>query len=288
MKKVKTFFWLDKQNFGDALNIRILNELFNIEVIKTNPEECEATFIGSTLDDFLYNFFSKEKYERYFQLPPFKIWGSGFICGKNKFCYRPFNLPEQYFRRAQVYAVRGKLSRDRLRNILHDNLEGVPLADPGLLISDLNVEGKFLKKYSVGIIPHFLENGTNVFDTILRRFEKSIIIDMTKEIDDIIRMISQCNIIISSSLHGLIAADSLGIPNIRIKATHKVNGGDFKYNDYYSSFGKYNVNYITIADILDDNIIERIVNNYTISLDMVSQKKKLLYECFPYKNEHTS
>ena len=48
--------------------------------------------------------------------------------------------------------------------------------------------------------------------------------------------LSKCKRVISSSLHDLILADSLVIPNIRIILSNKIYGGNFKFNDYYSSY----------------------------------------------------
>ena len=45
-------------------------------------------------------------------------------------------------------------------------------------------------------------------------------------------------------MHGLIAADSFCIPNIRIILSDNIIGKDFKYNDYYSVFGIENHNKI--------------------------------------------
>lgn len=44
---------LTKKNFGDMFNRNIAN-LFDINPIQTSPENCEAVFIGSPLDGFLY------------------------------------------------------------------------------------------------------------------------------------------------------------------------------------------------------------------------------------------
>ena len=46
--------------------------------------------------------------------------------------------------------------------------------------------------------------------------------------------------ILSSSLHGLIISESYEIPNIWIKVSQNINGGYFKYNDYYESIGIQN------------------------------------------------
>ena len=48
-------------------------------------------------------------------------------------------------------------------------------------------------------------------------------------------LIASCNFIISSSLHGLIAADSLNIPHVWMKISNKIIGGNWKFNDYFLS-----------------------------------------------------
>jgi hypothetical protein len=64
------------------------------------------------------------------------------------------------------------------------------------------------------------------------------IIDPRRYPGDVIQDIAECEYIASSSLHGLIVADSLGIPCVRILLSEGIIlGGDFKFNDYYSSVG---------------------------------------------------
>lgn len=40
------------------------------------------------------------------------------------------------------------------------------------------------------------------------------------------------------SLHGLVVADALGIPNIWIEPTPSMAGGRFKFDDYFSTLDK--------------------------------------------------
>ena len=53
---------------------------------------------------------------------------------------------------------------------------------------------------------------------------------------DILYQNLSCEAIISSALHGLIAADSFFFPNRWIKLSDNLMGGDFKFNDYYSVY----------------------------------------------------
>ena len=73
------------------------------------------------------------------------------------------------------------------------------------------------------------------------------IIDIQQQPLEFLQEIAECRAIISSALHGIIAADSLGIPNIRMICGDKIIGGDWKYNDYYSVFGVEEHNRINLS-----------------------------------------
>ena len=62
-------------------------------------------------------------------------------------------------------------------------------------------------------------------------------IDICGRQRDIIRRVAQCDYILSTSLHGLVLADSLGIPNHWLRSRRGLLGGDFKFHDYLSVFG---------------------------------------------------
>jgi len=67
-------------------------------------------------------------------------------------------------------------------------------------------------------------------------------------------------------MYGLIAADSLGIPNFRMVLSDKIIGGDYKYNDYYSISWIENHNYIDlIRQDFSDKDLPSTKANYQIT-----------------------
>jgi len=124
--------------------------------------------------------------------------------------------------KANVLALRGPLT------FLYSKTEQNPvLADPGLLASEFVDDVK--KEHSVGTILHYGD-----------KFNKpeGYVIDVTQPIETVIKEAAKCEKIITSSLHGLILADSLNIPRKWIRYP-RVQGSGFKFYDYSLSLGMH-------------------------------------------------
>ena len=63
------------------------------------------------------------------------------------------------------------------------------------------------------------------------------VIDVRSGIENVMREASKCERIISSSLHGIILSDALGIEN-KWEISEKVLGAGFKFRDYASALGE--------------------------------------------------
>ena len=50
-----------------------------------------------------------------------------------------------------------------------------------------------------------------------------------------LRRMSTCAVVLSTSLHGLVFAEALGIPNLWVKAGDRLPGGEFKFHDWFST-----------------------------------------------------
>jgi hypothetical protein len=259
-------YFYDFPNFGDMLNVEI-SKLLGIDIQHAEKEDADAMFIGSLLSGFTNG-------DEYLSSRAIKVWGTGFI-------RPPSTFPEKLRRPLDVYAVRGRATLERLRNITGEKFENVALGDPGLLASRLIDAAKMEKKYKIGIIPHYLDKGSPLIEKI--HINNAIVVDIQGNTLDFLSRIAECENVISSSLHGLITADSLKIPNVRM-IINELKGGDYKFDDYYSAFGIENHLRIDLHAIDEFSDIEFIKENYTITPESIEKICDDLTSAFPYKN----
>ena len=151
------------------------------------------------------------------------VWGTGCIDQK-----------QVGFKPKKITAVRGPLTRHEITSIGWECPE--IYGDPVLLLPKvLGLEKA--KKYKYGIIPHYVEFLHEDGLKILKHLENLgyKIIDICSGNINFVDEVSECERILSSSLHGLIIADAYNIPNARIIITDKLAGSHFKFVDYCMS-----------------------------------------------------
>ena len=266
-----------KNNFGDILSLEILQYYYNKAPVEKcqNNAKCDTVFIGSHLELFLKN--KKQKIKRKNQIKTLQIVGSGFIAPENYYEEKE----EKLIRKVKVLGVRGKITKERLEKNLKKDLSHITLGDPGLLVSNIFDTSKIKKTYKVGIIPHYIDEGNDLLRNI--KIKDTLIIDIKDNTKNVMEKIASCDFILSSAMHGLIAADSLLIPNRRIVLSDKVVGGDYKFNDYYSVFEKKNPNPIDLKDrVISQKDVDIFTKEYHISPEEIKYHqekiKKMLEE----------
>jgi pyruvyltransferase len=100
------------------------------------------------------------------------------------------------------------------------------------------VPGAARKTHKYGLIPHYVDKDDQWVREQKRIFgESAVIINIEGGILDVIEQISSCQFIFSSTLHGLICADTYGVPNARLVLSNNIIGGDFKFKDYRLGVG---------------------------------------------------
>jgi len=204
-KPINVYWWSSRKNFGDLMTPALLLK-YGYAPVYRKKHHADLLCVGSILDGVSDNFCGK-------------VLGAGLIKDQE------LRLPN-----ASILAVRGKLTRERL-----GLGKSVPLGDPGLLADKL-VVGSVSKEYSFGLVPHYMDKHNPVVSGLVKAYGDEIcLIDAESYPKEVISSIAKCEFILSSSLHGIIAAHSLGIPAIWVKLSNSVVGNGFKFRDYASS-----------------------------------------------------
>jgi len=156
-----------------------------------------------------------------------KVWGCGLISD---------STPAPASKNITFAAVRGPLTRKKLIDAGFD----VPeiYADSGILLKFIH-PGENVKNGPIGIVPHYADRA--LYFSITEKFKNDSrikFIDIIGNPKTISAQIRSCSAIISSSLHGIVAAESFGIPAMFIRMGDRVVGGNFKFNDYYLGTGR--------------------------------------------------
>ncbi len=208
-------------NFGDALSPMIIERVLDRRTVWAAQTDCDLAAIGSILGGLM-----RRCWKRWLSLrfSPLHIWGSGFI-----------RSPETREVAAKgmlhVHAVRGHATRSGL-----SMPAGLPLGDPGLLAARL-IDKPVKKTASWAIVPHMVDLNMPVVRGLKACTPHATIVDLSADPDEVLRSIASADHVISTSLHGLVVADALGIPSIWARMSGKVSGDRYKFEDYYSALG---------------------------------------------------
>lgn len=217
------------KNWGDIIGPIIIKHFSKSKNIQPTSEKIEGKLvsIGSVMEA---------------ARPNDLIWGTGVIQIDH---YLP------HLKRVNVFATRGPKTRDYLVYLGHKVPE--VYGDPALLYPQIyNPEVEVTHEW--GIIPHYTDTNHPTVKYLIDNGVKFI--DICAGENEFIDQLKSVKKVISSSLHGLIAADAYGIPNARIKLNNKIAGGSWKFDDYALSVNRANIKANEILEITDLNDLE--------------------------------
>lgn len=231
----RCWYGINHRNWGDDLNYYLMSRISNRPIVVYNGfwlarklKKKNYLCIGTLLDAVNYS------------NPQTVVWGSG-VSGQE----RSFVPPLEF------YSVRGYKTLEFLGK--HGIECPNSLGDPALLLPRYYTPFSQRKKYKLGIIPHVIDLDFDVINKIRETQTDILIIDLAhyEKWTDVIDNICSCEIIASSSLHGLIVSDAYNVPNCWITLSGKISGGLFKFYDYFSSVKREESEPIKIGKISD-------------------------------------
>lgn len=192
------------------------------------------------------------------------VWGSGFLEDLSWIRRLVHHYP---FRKLDIRAVRGPLTRDLLLKLGHKCPE--VYGDPGILMPYVYMPESIQKEEDYILIPHFSK------EKEYRELygDEHIVSMITNDYKDVVNKICSARKVISSSLHGIILAETYGTNAVFLK--DRGNNKDFKYIDYYSSTLRPNYRYATS--------VEEAIQMEPMDLPSnMEELRESLIEVFPY------
>lgn len=231
--QLRTFFWrpprvsnatprdIDQGRFchgnvGDTMQAHLLGQLFQAVPLHLEQEGGRLLGIGSIAHR---------------ALPGDVIWGSG---SKPV----PLALTPEEKARIDVRAVRGPITLDYLKSQGLDVSRVGPFFDPGLLIGEIfpgqvaDCRRLAHRPSGVMIVPHYKDTS----EMLARHGDRFRIRSTDCDLFTFLADLLSAELILSSSLHGIILAEGLGIPAMLLRPP--VSEAMSKYEDYYLGTGR--------------------------------------------------
>lgn len=208
-RPVATYWWDQQSNFGDQLTVDVLHSV-GVAARWSSPRQATLLAIGSVLEHTDIDFAGY-------------VWGSGLMFDRRR------RMPH-----AKFLAVRGRHTWANL-----GSPDGVAFGDPGLLAR--HAYGTFPVQPGEGrvaLVPHLTHRHHPIIEQLRAQHPSSIsVVDVTAKPRDVVTAVAGARAVVSTSLHGLIVADSYGVPAAWWQPDPPVLGGTFKFLDYESALG---------------------------------------------------
>lgn len=239
----------DHENLGDYLSVIVVDYMLKKRGLSLTTETDRTEYlyaIGSIIG---------------FGLQDATIWGSGLLCKENSYRLVCSKL--------DIRAVRGPYTKEFLdkMGVKCPEIYGDPAILMPIIYPDI-----LEKKYPCSIILHHsskLRKNISELEDIGLHYIEIKTTDYKHFIDELV----QSDMVISSALHGIILAESYGVPAVYLK-DDEINH-NFKFDDYYSGTGRIQYEY---ARTIDEAIKVKPTNN----LPNLENMQSALMEYFPY------
>lgn len=245
--------WVNNNNLGDALGPLIYNWMITNKGINENTPAKKNTHLYTCGSLVAVGDFDAV------------IWGSGAHVFRNaeKLLFMKGVL------NYDVRAVRGPLTRQLLLETGHNCPE--VYGDPAVIMPLIYYPVCSEKKYELSIVLHYY-NRKEDFD--FNKINCHIIDIGTTDYKKFIDEIKASKKVISSSLHGIILAETYGVPAVFLNTGGYIDKALLKYYDWYYSTNRWSVKMA--------RSIEEAAEMEPMPLPDLNEMRAKLVEAFPY------
>lgn len=203
--QIANTYWMLSPNIGDALTPYIVEKKGTHKCAYSYPNNEEHYIVTGSILNHANEFTT--------------VFGAG-IAWKHdvvKKCKR-------------IISTRGHLSREKAEE---GGNKVEMIGDPALLMRYFEPKSSFdiTDKVEIGIVPHYVD-----FKRVAASEHHTV--DVLRHYRNVIFNMLKCEVVLCSSLHALILADTYNIPNAWIQLSEDIIGDNTKFLDYFSSVGR--------------------------------------------------
>lgn len=222
IKRVNLDYWTKKENVGDTLGPIVFDWMLkNRGLTRTSISKKTSILltVGSIVGINHYNAV---------------IWGSGIHTVTS--IVRVYKWRKKV--KFDIRAVRGPLTKQILE-FSHYNCSNAVYGDPAILMPLIYQPHLNKKIYKASVITHWYYDNND--DDEIKSSGLNTIPVETNDYKRFIDEIVSSELIISSSLHGIIIAESYGVPAVFLNRNNCMEKELLKFYDWYYSTGRYSV-----------------------------------------------
>lgn len=114
--------------------------------------------------------------------------------------------------------------------------------DPASLLPHFFQPSRRSSRQKICLVPHYVDKYR--FRDLARR-DVDVVNVNSRDLLAEIRKIATAELVISSSLHGLIIAEAYGVPTVWVEPSERILGGHHKFLDYFEGSGRSRTPYPT-------------------------------------------
>ena len=248
------YWWKAQPNFGDALSALVVAHVSGRPVEHAGPGRCDLFAVGSILQVARRNL----KEPRGDGARPW-VWGSGLLAPVGR----------EFLANLRVALLRGPITAALL------GLEADKFGDPGLLAAEALGPAPE-RSGKIGIVPHHTHMDDPQLGQIAAADPALALIDVRGDVRDVCHQIAACDHVFASSLHGLIVADSYGVPNTWLDP---VGQSRLKYLDYAASVGRAMAAPVALEDV--PGMLGKLSDAPLAYQSGIDAARAALHTCFP-------
>ena len=243
--KVNLEYWNFSENLGDLLAPVVTQwmlQRLGLDLSREVTKPCHLMTMGSILGLGAFDAV---------------VWGSGV----NSFTHVGRVTTQKSYRKLDIRAVRGPVTAQ----VLRENGYTCPqiYGDPGILLPLIYPGRRPEKKTKYVVIDHYMKRKTTGDDRLSIR---------TGDYRTFLDKILEAEVVFSSSLHGIILAESYGVPAVFLRQGMEEEW--MKYYDWYLATGRYEVR--SAASLAEAKEME------PMELPRLEELREGLLQSFPY------